>query len=103
VQNVRTGRIDGRGPGQRQRDTQFIAHDLDGLGHARLARGGQCIQKRSADQCPAGTQGEGLRNILPGADAAVEEDLATALYGIDDLAQHRNRGRCPIELPAAVI
>ena len=69
------------------------AQDLEHVGDAGLAVGGQAPEVGAADHHRAGAERERLDDVAAAADAAVEQDLDLAADRVGDRGQRADRGR----------
>ena len=88
---------------ERQRELEFLAQDGDRALDAGRAAGRQRPVDRPADEDALGTERTGDGDVEAAAHAAVDPDLGPAADGRDDLGQHVDRGRHPVELARAVV
>src|SRR5579883_3584145 len=95
--------LDAVDAGKRHGDVELVLEDFDRAGHSDLAAGPEAIQIRAADHAGTGAERERPRDVLTGANAAVEHDLDVGADRIDDPRQHRDRGDRTIELTPAVV
>ena len=72
--------------GERHRDVELLADDLDRPRDAGLAAGAQAVDVGAADQAALGAERERAHHVLAGADAAVEQDLDLRADCVDDRA-----------------
>src|SRR5690348_4518295 len=89
--------------GQRHRDVEFFAEDLERLGDARLAISAEAVEVGAADEAGARSEAEEFENVETRADATVDIDFGP----IADLFHNSRQSRCggwrAVELPAAMI
>ena len=71
--------------------------------HTRLAGAGQGIQERPRGEDRLRAERERDEDVRPAPDPAVEVDLRPALDRVDDLLQHLDARRGPVQLAAAVV
>ena len=84
-------------------DVQLLLDDLQGAGHARLAKRTQAVKKAASNQRALRAQSTGFEHILPAANAAIHPHLDVLAHRFGNVRQCSNGGRRPIELAAAVV
>jgi len=89
--------------GQRHAGVELVADNFDGAGDARLPAGAEPVNVSAAAHAGAGAERERARDVLAGADSAVEHHLKVGADRLDDGRQHGDGGGCAVELTAAVI